>query len=622
MGNHLETPDKEPETEFYELEKSTSVVVSKMQGWQKDMCHAHHVAPAVPRREVPPHPDDVSQAALEGYPSWSYLALFGGHGGKEVAEYARRHLHEHVAKQLVKLNIKQDITVADEADVRKALTQAFKALDDEVCENKTFFPPSSPSSSKRALNKTSSPSSAPRSLDERPDVAAAAPAASLGSSALVLLIAPQALVVASVGTSRAVLASEGFLLQLTREHRPTDKDEEKHIRSAHDRPGKPSAPALATRALGDAAFKRGSSSASLGGGASSTGRPAVSNEPDVFVIMRKPEHDEFVLLASDGVANALSNDEACFFLRHALHNNGLTPLSLPDDERDAGAGGAEPGVAAKAAAEPDKKERQKKAREEEKEAGEKGGEKGLSKIAEDLLQKCLERQSRDALTAMLVVFDGAWEPSAHVHISARYVERWTKADVRQYLAAPAIGFEEEAAKLEQHNIDGKELLKLKDGKDSSDGKDRRRRSSSNTTTDGKDIKDLKIVTSVGDLNAMVGRRTKLMGKLEALRSGYIAWDVEEVCRWLRHHRLSDMEHGFRQATIDGPKLARLKDDELRDLFRRRPIAKGKVEKLRRVLANLRVHGEGGDMNFLYASANSGEGQQGDSDAHDGGLANQ
>merc|ERR1719473_1857681 len=116
---------------------------------------------------------------------------------------------------------------------------------------------------------------------------------------------------------------------------------------------------------------------------------------------------------------------------------------------------------------------------------------------------------------------------------------------------------------------------------------------------------------------MVGRRTKLMGKLEALRSGYIAWDVEEVCR-----RLSDMEHGFRQATIDGPKLARLKDDELRDLFRRRPIAKGKVEKLRRVLANLRVHGEGGDMNFLYASANSADGQQGDADAHDGGLANQ
>ena len=161
-----------------------------------------------------------------------------------------------------------------------------------------------------------------------------------------------------------------------------------------------------------------------------------------------------------------------------------------------------------------------------------------------------------------------------MHISARYVERWTKADVRQYLAARAIGFEEEAAKLEQHNIDGKELLKLTDGKDDS-----------SSTQRPKDIKDLEIVTSVGALNAMVGRRTKLMGKLEALRSGYIAWDVEEVCRWLRHHRLSDMEHGFRQAAIDGPKLARLKDDELRDLFRRRPIAKGKVEKLRRVLAN-------------------------------------
>ena len=209
-----------------------------------------------------------------------------------------------------------------------------------------------------------------------------------------------------------------------------------------------------------------------------------------------------------------------------------------------------------------------------------------------------------------------------MHISARYVERWTKADVRQYLAAPAIGFEEEAAKLEQHNIDGKELLKLKDVKDSSDGKDRTQRSSSNATTDGKDIKDLKIVTSVGDLNAMVGRRKKLMGKLRALRSGYIAWTVDEVARWLRHHRLSDMEDGFRQATIDGPKLARLNDPDLRELFRRRPIAKGKVEKLRRVLANLRVHGEGGDMNFLYASANSADGQQGDADAHDGGTAGQ
>ena len=617
MGNHLETPKDSKETEFYELETSTSVVVSKMQGWQKEMCHAHHVAPA-----VPPRMGDVSQAALEGYPSWSYLALFEGHGGQEVADHARRSLHGHVAKQLEKHGIKQEIGVEDEASVRDALKQAFTDLDKEVCEK---FPPpeGTPQGSSKRRIKASSPPTASRALpsgssDERPD--ASAPPASLGSSALVLLLTPKALVVASVGTSRAVLASEGFLLQLTREHRPTDKDEQERIRKAggdvvHDRVSKPNAPVLAvSRAIGDAAFKlapRAASSASVGSVSSPrrAGEPIVSAEPDVFVIKRKPKHDEFVLLASDGVANALSNDEACFFLRHALHNNGLTPLSLPDDEREAAAG---PDVGGKGEKEDEKaaeKRRTDAAKRAEREAGKWAGEAGLHTIAEALLAECLLRQSRDALTAMLVVFDGAWEPSAHVHISARYVERWAKADVRQYLAA--IGFEEEAAALERENIDGAKLLQL----------------------DEDDILKLDVKTSVGDrdgirgksdrtLNAMVGRRKKLMGKLRALRSGYIAWNVDEVARWLRHHRLSDMEDGFRQATIDGPKLARLNDPDLRALFRRRPIAKGKVEKLRRVLANLRVHGEGGDMNFLYASANSADGQQGDADAHDGGTAGQ
>ena len=32
--------------------------------------------------------------------------------------------------------------------------------------------------------------------------------------------------------------------------------------------------------------------------------------------------------ASDGVFSALSNEEAAFFVRHALHNNGLPPLKL------------------------------------------------------------------------------------------------------------------------------------------------------------------------------------------------------------------------------------------------------------------------------------------------------
>ena len=51
------------------------------------------------------------------------------------------------------------------------------------------------------------------------------------------------------------------------------------------------------------------------------------------------------------------------------------------------------------------------------------GEGGLPAIGRRLIDECVEvRQSRDNVTAMLVVFEGAWEPSAYPHVSARHVE--------------------------------------------------------------------------------------------------------------------------------------------------------------------------------------------------------
>ncbi|ELR53104.1 Putative protein phosphatase 1N, partial [Bos mutus] len=120
-----------------------------------------------------------------------------------------------------------------------------------------------------------------------------------GSTAVALLVSPRFLYLAHCGDSRAVLSRAGAVAFSTEDHRPLRPRERERI---HDAGGTISRRRLegslaVSRALGDFAYKE------------APGRPPeqqlVSAEPEVTALARQAE-DEFMLLASDGVWDAMS----------------------------------------------------------------------------------------------------------------------------------------------------------------------------------------------------------------------------------------------------------------------------------------------------------------------------
>ncbi|URE42707.1 phosphatase 2C [Musa troglodytarum] len=110
----------------------------------------------------------------------------------------------------------------------------------------------------------------------------------VGSTAVVAVVGPDRIVVASCGDSRAVLSHDGAPVPLSTDHKPDRPDELWRIEAAGGRviywDGARVLGVLATsRAIGDNHLK-----------------PYVISEPEVTVRKRK-EGDECLLLASDGL---------------------------------------------------------------------------------------------------------------------------------------------------------------------------------------------------------------------------------------------------------------------------------------------------------------------------------
>ena len=52
-----------------------------------------------------------------------------------------------------------------------------------------------------------------------------------------------------------------------------------------------------------------------------------------------------------------------------------------------------------------------------------------------------------------------------------------------------------------------------------------------------------------DLKKKIGRRKKFMARVQPLRMGFLAWNVDDAVRWLEVHNLLDMETVFREARV-------------------------------------------------------------------------
>ncbi|VDK85157.1 unnamed protein product [Litomosoides sigmodontis] len=169
-----------------------------------------------------------------------------------------------------------------------------------------------------------------------------------GTTAICAIVTPSHIVLANLGDSRAVLARKGQAAFGTEDHKPFLPKEHDRIVNAGGSVmiQRVNGSLAVSRALGDFEYKAVP-------GLDAT-KQLVSPEPDIYTIVRDPKVDEFLLLACDGVYDVMENAEICRFVESRL-------LVTSD----------------------------------------------LSSVANQVLDACLSKGSRDNMTIILVCFDAA-----------------------------------------------------------------------------------------------------------------------------------------------------------------------------------------------------------------------
>ncbi|GIL57287.1 hypothetical protein Vafri_12545 [Volvox africanus] len=210
--------------------------------------------------------EDAHAVELELDPA-TPTALFGvfdGHGGRQVADLCAVNVVDAVRSS----------AAYQRGDVLEGLREAFFELDN------------------RAL--------------------ACAEAHLAGATATVALVRGDRLWVAGVGDSRCVLSHAGTAQVLTNDHKPDDPKERARIQNAGGFVvwGRVNANLNISRALGDASFKQDKSLAAS--------EQQVSPDPDIRAVTLT-RHDTFMVLACDGLWNALPEQQVVAYVQRRLN---------------------------------------------------------------------------------------------------------------------------------------------------------------------------------------------------------------------------------------------------------------------------------------------------------------
>ncbi|GAX72945.1 hypothetical protein CEUSTIGMA_g400.t1 [Chlamydomonas eustigma] len=220
-----------------------------------------------------PYQEDSHVAArqLTGSPHVMF-GVFDGHGGSQVSEFLAENSVAYVTNALSNSNA--------QASMQEVLKDAFVALDEHLPRN----------TSGRDLG---------------------------GSTAVVVLLSEREIVCANCGDSRAVLSRNGKAIALSEDHKPERQDEEVRIvkaggRILHNNGARVMGVLSMTRAIGDIWLRRF----------------GVIPEPDVISLQRSHQ-DNFVIIASDGLWGAISNEEAVSITKRCLDRAALEGI-LPD----------------------------------------------------------------------------------------------------------------------------------------------------------------------------------------------------------------------------------------------------------------------------------------------------
>lgn len=259
MGDTLSKPvtDKDTQTSSNDF---LEVACSGMQGWRRGMEDAHAVV-----------------LSLDGVPGDAFFAVYDGHCGAAVAQHCGENLHRKI---LADENFKKKAFI-------KAIENGFMGTDQDLLR---LIAEGSP-----GLKNDNS-----------------------GCTAVtVLLVTDEAgkkqILCGNAGDSRAVLCRGGRAVALSEDHKPTNDKEVRRITEAGSfvSGGRVNGNLALSRAIGDFEFKQKADKAPAD--------QAITAFPEVRQIEHS-EHDEFIVVACDGIWDCVTNDDVVKIVRSQIKN--------------------------------------------------------------------------------------------------------------------------------------------------------------------------------------------------------------------------------------------------------------------------------------------------------------
>ncbi|KAI4381845.1 hypothetical protein MLD38_007876 [Melastoma candidum] len=251
----------------------------------------------------------IAEQAVEGisqnltHITSHFFGVYDGHGGPQVADYCRDHIHLALVEEIgrMKDNVRNGSVVGDIRQLvwESAFTNCFKRVDTEI----------------------SGLAGGDMTCCEKGDssmISGPLAAETVGSTAVVALVCSSHIIVANCGDSRAVLLRGKDSIPLSVDHKPDNKEEYERIEAA----GGKVIQWNGYRVFGVLAMSRSIGDRYL--------KPWIIHKPDVMLIPRARD-DECLILASDGLWDVMTNDEACEVARRRIllwhKKNGVLPLA-------------------------------------------------------------------------------------------------------------------------------------------------------------------------------------------------------------------------------------------------------------------------------------------------------
>lgn len=343
MGNILELDHVTKKTTEQGTAGRLRYAASGMKGWRVTMEDCHTLCEAIP---VLGYDGILDDHAL--------FAVYDGHGGDLTSWYAggnfvkilsmRPEMKKYASLPKDGSKGRCDVTGIDL--LRTSLKATFKELDNEL---RRLHIDKNEEYTRAEQAVVSKAKEGPINAEVLAEIEGCARKVERsGSTCVVVLITPSHILCANAGDSRAILRRAGKALPLSFDHKPSNLPEQERIIVAGGfvKSKRVDGDLAVSRGLGDFSFK--------GNPDLPHHKQKVIFDPDILVYPRDELNDEFIVLACDGVWDVATNGQ-CSDMIQTILNEGETDISL---------------------------------------------------VCEEVLDMCLEKNSRDNMTMVLICFPG------------------------------------------------------------------------------------------------------------------------------------------------------------------------------------------------------------------------